>query len=112
VYAEPVSPLLGEIVSSALVPAAAGASGGDSLEIVYRNPGTRQSLTSGEVQVRRPDNSVAARIPIGEFPVLPSAARRLRLPLPRLATGSYVVLALLDFGGDDVVASQVDWLVP
>ena len=112
VYVEPDSPLVGEIVSSALVASAPGSARADSLEIIYRNPGNRQSLTSGEIQVRRPDDSVAARIPIGEFPVLPGASRRLRLPLPTLAAGRYIVLALLDFGGDDVVATQIEWDVP
>ncbi|MDQ8155306.1 MAG: hypothetical protein P3B98_11660 [Gemmatimonadota bacterium] len=118
VYVEPNSPFAGEIVESGVVAASVAASPtahaprADSLEILYRNPGSRQSLTTGEIQIRRPDDSVAARIPVGEFPVLPGATRRLRLPLPTLATGRYVILALLEFGGDDVVATQVEWQVP
>jgi P pilus assembly chaperone PapD len=113
IYVEPNAPLSGEILSSALVSAEApGQSQAPALEVVYTNPGARQSLTTGEVQIRRPDDSVAARVPIEEFPVLPGAVRRLRIALPSLAAGRYAVLALLEFGGDEVVATQVEWLVP
>ncbi|MCX5762450.1 MAG: hypothetical protein NTW72_13270 [Gemmatimonadetes bacterium] len=118
VYVETDAPFAGDIVSSALVSApvtgapGSGATRADSMEIVYRNPGTRQSLTSGEIEVRRPDNTVAARIPIAEFPVLPGATRRLRVALPVLAAGRYVVLAMLEFGGEEVLAAQVEWDVP
>ena len=113
VYVESDAPLTGEISSSALLSAPLqGATHADSLEIVYRNPGTRQSLTAGEIEVRRPDDTVAARVPISEFPVLPGASRRLRVALPSLAAGRYVVLAMLEFGGDEVLATQVEWNVP
>ena len=113
VYVESDAPLAGEISGSALVSTPVqGAARADSLEIIYRNPGARQSLTVGEIEVRRPDDTVAARIPITEFPVLPGATRRLRVALPALGAGRYVVLAMLEFGGEEVLATQVEWNIP
>lgn len=113
IYVESNDTPAGEILGSALVSGpASGTLRADSMEILYRNSGSRQSLTTGEIQVRRTDDSVVARVPVSEFPVLPGATRRLRLALPTLAAGRYVVLALLEFGGDEVVATQAEWQIP
>ncbi len=113
IYVESDATAAGEILSSTLLHnATPGATHPDAFEILYQNTGSRQSLTTGEIQIRRPDDSVAARVPVAEFPVLPGATRRLRVALPAMAAGRYVVLALLEFGGDEVVATQAEWQVP
>jgi hypothetical protein len=59
------------------------------------------------------DNSLAATIPVAEFPTLPGALRRLELDVPTsLAAGSYVALALIDFGGTEIAAGQLELTVP
>jgi P pilus assembly chaperone PapD len=79
------------------------------LEVAFRNSGGLSTFTRGTLEVRRLDNSVAAKIPIAEFPVLPGALRRVVLPLPPLPAGRYIALALLDFGGAEVAAGQIDF---
>lgn len=78
-----------------------------SLELGYRNVGARQTIARGVVEVRRPDNTVATTIPIAEFYTLPGATRRLSAALPPLPRGTYVLLAMIDFGGAEIAAAQV-----
>jgi hypothetical protein len=64
------------------------------------------------MEYRRPDNSVAATDSVSQFPVLPDARRRVAVTVPRLAPGSYVALALLDYGGAEIAAAQIAVHVP
>jgi len=66
----------------------------------------------GTMEYRRPDNSIAATDSIAEFPVLPGARRRVAVRVPKLAAGSYVALALLDYGGSEIAAGQIAVRVP
>ena len=66
----------------------------------------------GRVEFRRLDNSLATQVPIGEFPTLPGAVRKVLVDVPRdLPAGDYVALALIDFGGAELVAGQIDYQV-
>jgi hypothetical protein len=80
--------------------------------VVFRNSGATPLLARGSVEVRRPDNSLAATLPIEEFPTLPGVRRRLLLDLPALPAGRYIALALIDFGGAAIVAGQRELEVP
>jgi P pilus assembly chaperone PapD len=82
------------------------------LVVAFRNTGGVHLMASGRVELRRPDNSVAATLPVAEFPSVPEAKRLLRLGLPALPRGHYVALALLDIGGSELLASQVEFDVP
>ena len=91
-------------------PAAAGsAAPRQRLEVVFRNSGATPLLARGSVEVRRPDNSLAATLPLDEFPTLPGVRRRLALDLPELSSGRYVALALIDFGGAEIVAGRLEF---
>ena len=113
VYVERDLPLRGEVVDVAMASRDTTVNrGADSslkqVIVTYRNTGARQTLTHGSIEVRRPDNSLAATIPIPEFPTLPGATRRLGVPLPALPPGKYVLLALLDYEGAEIAAGQVE----
>ena len=82
------------------------------LAIVYRNTGGVHLMTHGTVEVRRADNSIAATVRVEEFPTLPGAVRQLVVPLPAVPKGRYLVLTLLDFGGAELVAGQVELEAP
>jgi hypothetical protein len=67
-------------------------------------------LAKGRLEFRRLDNTLATQVPIAEFPTLPGAVRKLMVDVPNgLALGDYVVLALIDFGGAELVAGQIDY---
>ena len=80
--------------------------------VLFRNTGGLPAVVKGEIEYRRLDNSVVRRDSVPTFYVLPGAARRAHVPLPKLPSGHYVVLALLDFGGSEVAAGQVPLDIP
>lgn len=121
-YVEPDAPTSGEVTAIEIVPrgAASAANGAiaasDSaarvLNVSFHNSGPRQTETHGTVEVRRLDNSVASTIDIPEFPTLPGATRRLEIAVPRLPPGRYVLLAMLDYGGQEIAAGQARLEIP
>jgi P pilus assembly chaperone PapD len=83
---------------------------GKQIAIRFHNTGAMHLLSKGRLEFRRLDNSLATTVPIAEFPTLPGAVRRVLVDVPRdLPTGDYVVLALIDFGGAELVAGQIDF---
>jgi hypothetical protein len=92
--------------------AAASAPVKQRISIQFSNSGGVHLVGKGRIEFRRLDNSVAAQIPIAEFPTLPGAVRRLEVDLPpTVPAGSFVALALIDFGGAEIAAGQVELTV-
>lgn len=80
------------------------------ISIRFHNTGGMHLLAKGRLEFRRLDNSLALQVPITEFPTLPGATRKVMVDVPSgLAAGDYVVLALIDFGGAELVAGQIDY---
>ena len=80
------------------------------VSIRFHNTGGMNLVSKGRLEFRRLDNSLATQVPIAEFPTLPGTMRRLLVDVPNdLAAGDYVVLALIDFGGAELVAGQIDY---
>jgi P pilus assembly chaperone PapD len=80
------------------------------ISIRFHNTGGMHLIAKGRLEFRRLDNSVATQLPIAEFPALPGATRKVVVDVPSgLAPGDYVVLALIDFGGAELVAGQIDF---
>jgi P pilus assembly chaperone PapD len=80
------------------------------ISIRFHNSGGMHLLAKGRLEFRRLDNTLAMQVPIAEFPTLPGAVRKLMVDVPTgLAPGDYVVLALIDFGGAELVAGQIDY---
>jgi P pilus assembly chaperone PapD len=82
------------------------------ISIRFHNTGGTHLVSKGRLEFRRLDNSLAMEAPIAEFPTLPGAIRKVLVDVPTgLAAGDYVVLALIDFGGAELVAGQIDFQV-
>ncbi|MEO8908948.1 MAG: fimbria/pilus periplasmic chaperone [Gemmatimonadaceae bacterium] len=80
------------------------------IAITFHNSGSTHLLAKGRLEFRRLDNTLAMQVPIAEFPTLPGAIRKVMVDVPTsLAAGDYVVLALIDFGGAEIVAGQIDY---
>jgi P pilus assembly chaperone PapD len=80
------------------------------ISIRFHNTGGTHLVSKGRLEFRRLDNSLAMQVPIAEFPTLPGAVRKVMVDVPNgLAAGDYVVLALIDFGGTELVAGQIDF---
>ena len=97
--------------SNAARPASASATPAKrQLAIAFHNTGAMHLLSKGRLEFRRLDNSLAREVPVDEFPTLPGATRKVLVDIPAdLAAGDYVVLALIDFGGAELVAGQIDY---
>ncbi|MEA2762201.1 MAG: hypothetical protein QOD47_1485 [Gemmatimonadaceae bacterium] len=103
--AAPTSATLAKLATSAGAPATKR-----QISIRFHNTGGMHLLAKGRLEFRRLDNTLAMQAPIGEFPTLPGAVRKLMVDVPTgLAPGDYVVLALIDFGGAELVAGQIDY---
>jgi hypothetical protein len=74
------------------------------------NPGTLIARCTGKIEVRNTAGTVVATVPLGsrgEFWVYPGSRRDLSAVAPGpLAPGTYTVLAIVDFGGDHLVAGD------
>jgi P pilus assembly chaperone PapD len=82
------------------------------IAIDFSNDGEVHLEGRGRIEFRRLDNSVAAVAVIPPFPTLPGAIRRLAIDVPSsVGTGSYVVLALIDFDGAEIAAGQLELTV-
>jgi hypothetical protein len=80
------------------------------ISIRFHNSGGMHLIAKGRLEFRRLDNTLAMQVPIAEFPTLPGAVRKVMVDVPAgLAAGDYVVLALIDFGGAELVAGQIDY---
>ncbi|HUQ99724.1 MAG TPA: fimbria/pilus periplasmic chaperone [Gemmatimonadaceae bacterium] len=80
------------------------------IAVRFHNTGGMHLVAKGHLEFRRLDNTLAMQVPIDEFPTLPGATRKVMIDVPTgLATGDYVVLALIDFGGAELVAGQIDY---
>jgi hypothetical protein len=80
------------------------------LAIRFHNTGEMPLVAKGHLEFRRLDNSLAREVPVEEFPTLSGATRRVLVDIPAdLPVGDYVVLALIDFGGAELVAGQIDY---
>jgi P pilus assembly chaperone PapD len=82
-----------------------------ALELEFANTGAKHLVTSGEIQFRRPDNSIAETVKLPMLYTLPGAKSTARVAMPKLAAGRYVVLAVLDYGGDELAAGQIEYEV-
>ncbi|HJP85852.1 MAG TPA: fimbria/pilus periplasmic chaperone [Gemmatimonadaceae bacterium] len=88
----------------------AGTAAKKQVAIRFHNTGGMHLVAKGHLEFRRLDNSLARQVPVEEFPTLPGATRRVLVDIPAdLPPGDYVVLALIDFGGAELVAGQIDY---
>lgn len=80
------------------------------ISIRFHNTGGMHLVAKGRLEFRRMDNSLAKRVEVAEFPTLPGSTRVVLVDVPTdLAAGDYVALALIDFGGAELVAGQIDY---
>ena len=109
VYAVPATATRDGEIDSVTVRRDSAAPGNQSVIVGFHNVGSSHEVAHGSVEIRRPDNSVAAKLDVAEFPILPGAHRSVVLHLPTLPQGRYVALAVLDFGGPEVAAGELEF---
>lgn len=87
---------------------APGDSAGTDVIANLRNLGNVQVRAKVRAEYRSTSDAVVARAEDGDVPMLPGAARLWRMKIPELPAGRYVVLVVVDFGGAELVAGQLE----
>jgi P pilus assembly chaperone PapD len=98
----------GQVTDVAIRSATSVGNAKDTVEVAFQNTGTKHVVGRGRVEIRRPDNTTAAVVDLPLTYALPGATMRVRAALPALATGRYVVLAVMDYGGAEIAAAQLE----
>lgn len=81
--------------------------------IDFANLGGGPIRPEGEIEVRTLEGEVMDVIPVPAFSVLPGRVRQARIPLDRtFEPGTYVLVPILDFGGDYLAGGQALLEVP
>ena len=92
---------------------AASATGALSAAIEFANLGDGPLRPEGELEIRTEEGEVVAVVPVPPFSILPGRTRTALVPLPAdLAPGRYMVIPILDFGGDYLAGGQAVFDVP
>lgn len=73
-----------------------------------RNAGNVQVRANVRIEYRSTADAVVARAEDRDVPMLPGADRLWRSRVPALPAGRYVVLVIVDFGGAELVAGQME----
>lgn len=78
------------------------------VKIEFENTGNTHLEPEGQVEIRNEKGETVATVDIKRFPILPGAKRMLEIPFKEknLQPGRYLALAVLDFGGNYLVAGQ------
>jgi len=108
------------ITNVALAEPAAGTEDADpaapAVRIDVTNPGNSILRCMGHVEVRDSEGAIAEKIPmgsLGRFVIFPDGKRELAVrPTTPLGPGVYTALAIVDFGGDHLVAGDMLLEVP
>jgi hypothetical protein len=83
------------------------ADGSRHVDVAFSNTGHAPVRAEGELEIRSETGAVVGTLPIPAFSVLPGRTIRTRIPLAlELPSGTYVLIPILDFGGDYLAAGQ------
>jgi P pilus assembly chaperone PapD len=112
VYATPQGLSVDGAVTDVAIRAANASSAGelkDTVAVAFQNTGSKHVIARGRVEVRRADNTTVSVVELPAAYALPGATMRVRAALPVLAPGRYVVLAVMDYGGVEIAAAQLEY---
>lgn len=80
---------------------------GDSIEVTYVNTGTIATAVAGDVYLYFGPDRLAASVALVNGPIVCAGATQfLRAALPKLARGKYVIVAIVDYGGENLTAAK------
>lgn len=81
-------------------------------QISFKNSGSLPLTPSGRIEIRDNRGTVVENKEVSTFEVLPSGTRLLEVPLTKdLNSGNYLLVSIIDFGGDFKVAKQKKFTV-
>jgi hypothetical protein len=82
-------------------------------KIVFKNTGNSYVKPVGYFEIRNLDGEKVYRKDIEQFYVFPAHDKWVTVPIETtLPNGEYVAMAVLDYGGDSLVAGESHFVVP
>lgn len=81
-------------------------------DLRFVNTGSAHVVIRSSVEIRDLDGLLLQKVAGDEGYLTPGAVRDMRIPLPDLAPGTYLALVLVDYGGDEITAAQVEFRIP
>lgn len=81
----------------------------DFAAVTFGNTGKRHLATKGRIEIRREDNSLVEVVQMPAIYALPGSTMNASVKLPKLAVGRYILLAVVDFGGDEIAAGMFEY---
>ena len=109
IYAAPAGLKTDGEVSDVVLSARTGATGTEyDATVTFRNSGEKHVMARGRLEVRREDNSLVTTVPLPNVYALPGAEMKVKAMLPSMIRGKYLVLAILDYGGAELAAAQLE----
>lgn len=109
VYAAPAGlKTEGEVSDVVLAPRTNGGSTEYDATVTFKNSGEKHLTARGRLEVRREDNSLVTTVALPNVYALPGAEMKVKAALPTMIKGKYMVLAILDYGGAELAAAQLE----
>lgn len=81
-------------------------------DLRFLNTGSAHLVIRSSVEIRDLDGLLLQKVAGDEGYLTPGAVRDMRIALPDLAPGTYLALVLVDYGGDEITAAQVEFRIP
>jgi hypothetical protein len=78
----------------------------------FSNTGTAHLVVKTSIEVRNANTQLVREVKGPDAHITPNAFRDILVTLPELPRGRYIAVALLDFGGAEIRAAQVEFEVP
>ncbi len=78
----------------------------------FANTGTAHLRVTTQLEIRAASGELLHTVDGGEAPMVPGATRLINVRMPSLPAGDYVAIMLLDYGGNEIAAGQLDFRVP
>lgn len=80
--------------------------------VLFANTGTAHIKVKATLEVRDLQTRLLQTVEGTELPMVPGSARYIPLRLPALPPGDYIAVVLLDYGGEEIAAAQVEFRIP
>lgn len=80
--------------------------------VLVANTGTAHLRIKNTLEIRDAQARLLHTVTGPDAPMTPGSARYIPLRVPTLPPGDYVAIVLLDYGGDEIAAAQVEFKVP
>lgn len=99
-------PVDGEVEGLSVARTTRNGATNDVAIVAFANRGAKHYVTKGRLEIRREDNSLVQTIDLPPMYALPGAVMHTTATLPALPKGKYLLLSIVDYGGQEIAAGM------